>query len=910
MLIINMSWHAAIISRFLAVFRRGSLDQRLDEEIGVHLDLLADEFERRGMTPQEARRAARRSFGGTEQIKEEHRTRRAFTAVHDVSRDIRHALRVLRRQPGFAIVATLTLAVGVTASSTLFTIIEAVGFRELPVHRPDSLVRIEWDPPRRAAADLPSLPQVKVRPSPFGARSNVFAYQAYRDFQRSRQLSAVIGVAPVRATARIDGAPQGVSAELVSGNYFQSLGVPVVRGRPITEADDRPAADIAVVLSNRYWIRRFGGDPTIVGKRMEFTGGAGLPALEAALLQGVTGTIVGIAGPGFNGVGGAGNVADLMLPLEPVVRGRGRSAATDSAQWWVHILGRTAEGATVEAIRTELAILFASEATRTGAVLRVESGSRGVVAGKLLGLPLLLMAPAALLLIIGCLNVSTLLLARSSVRVREMGVRNALGAGRRRIIQQLLTENMVLASAAGILAIVMAAWSKDVAGVLVLSTSSTAALETLALRTNAPVLGFTILVTVLTGVLCGVIPALRGARVDSRSLLAEHASNSGGPSLVTRFAIASQVALSVLLLIGSALLGRTLYRLVYVDPGFETRDLVRIDGLGVVFNGFVDLSPDQMARLRSEALERVRALPGVETLTMWRGSDVTNDNGVAKWSVRSDFFTALSVPIVSGRNFVAGERGDVAIINESMARRVFTGRDPIGEPLPVARGIQVVGVAKNVRLNGSRRGRNSPSLEDVPAAYYVPDLVDSPAPLDIAVRVAVRGDELLTIIRETVRAVHPNFAPWIETQEAFMARRTLGGGQFGNVAVLGTAVTAFGALSLLLVAVGLYGVTSYSTATRTREFGIRLALGAAPRTLLRQVQSEVFRLVGIGTLIGGALSVPVLMAFRRTLFGAVQPEVTAPLVALLVMVAVAGLAAYLPARRAAHVAPIEALRHD
>jgi predicted permease len=553
-------------------------------------------------------------------------------------------------------------------------------------------------------------------------------------------------------------------------------------------------------------------------------------------------------------------------------------------------------------------LAFSTDATPIGGVLRVEPGGQGIVAGKLLERPLLLMAPAALLLVVGCLNVSTLLVARSALRMREVGVRSALGAGRTRLLRQLLTENLVLAGGAGLLGILFSESGKDVAGAVLFSGTG-AAVDTLGLHTNGAVLLFAIGLTLFTGLLCGLVPAIRGSRIGASALMTGQPSDAGGPSFVARCAIVVQVALSLLLLIGGGLLGRTIHRLVFVDAGFDVRGLIRVDGLGHMFSAPVQLPAEQLVRLRADAIERLAGIDGVQAITTWRGSDAIDDGGVARWSVQSDFFRVLSVPIVKGRDFVEGE-GPEAVINESMAMGFFAGTDPIGRQLPVARDRQVVGVAKNVRVDGARRGRNTESLEDVPAAYYVPDFVDAGGPMDVALRVAVDPEALMPAVREAIRVVHPSLSPFVGTQAALMASRAFGGGQFGNAAVLGSALAVFAVLSLLLVTIGLYGVTSYSTAARTREFGVRLALGAAPRALLVQVLAEVFRLVALGGVVGVALSVPLLMVFRRLILRVMQPEFTAPILALLLMMAAAALAAYLPARRASRTEPLAALRTD
>jgi ABC-type antimicrobial peptide transport system permease subunit len=283
---------------------------------------------------------------------------------------------------------------------------------------------------------------------------------------------------------------------------------------------------------------------------------------------------------------------------------------------------------------------------------------------------------------------------------------------------------------------------------------------------------------------------------------------------------------------------------------------------------------------------------------------------VAVWSVQPNFFKVLSIPIVKGRALLPDDPASVAVINESMARRAFTGHDPIGQEVPGARGIRIVGVARNARVNGARRGRNSQSLENVPAAYYVPDFTNAGGPIDIAIRTAGHPDAMVPAIMDTLRGVHPNLAPFVGTQDALMVRRSVGGGQFGNAAVIGVALGTFAALSLLLVAIGLYGVTSYSVAARSNEFGVRMALGAAPRSILLQVQREVLRLMVIGTAVGAATSIPIVLLFERTIFRAVQPDLLAPVLALLLMIGVAALAAYLPARRAAGFPPLVALRNE
>jgi predicted permease len=789
----------------------------------------------------------------------------------------------------------------------MFTMIEATGVRALPVRAAEDLVLAEWT--------APSIPEgvpargVTVHPSAYGRRQSVFAYQDFRALRvDARRLSDIVGVAPLIALARADhNIPAGLAAELVSGNYFRALGVGVSLGRPLANDDDRPGAEPVVVLAHRLWVRQFGSDPAIIGKRLVLAAGSGPDFIGREVLDNVAVTIVGIAEDGFHGVGGAGTRADAFLPLAPLVEGRGRSAARDPGHWWLHVLGRRTSGVSDHAIRNELAAIAGTAAATTH--VTITSGSRGIGAGRLLDRPLLLLAPAVILLLIGCMNVSTLLSARSALRTREIAVRNALGASRRRLVRQLLTENLVLAFISGAVGVVLSAWGKDLAGAFILQRNAVAS-EAIDLQTNMLVLTFAAGVTLVTGIVCGLAPALRTGRTTLSASMVGQSSQATRPSMATRLPVVLQVALSLTLMTTGGLLARTLYGLVFADSGFQTAGIIRIDGLGDRFNGYVDLDSTPTTLLRSQVIGRLATMPAVDGITVWRGSDAMIDSGFVRWSVQPNFFHVLSIPIVAGRGLAKGDGPSVAVINEAMAKRFFDGRMPIGAEIPGARGIEIVGVARNVRLNGARRGHNTETIEHVPPAYFVSDVVESAGPVDVALRVRVEPTTVIPIVREVIRSVDPRLAPFVGTQDALMVARALGGGQFGSATALTSALALFAVLSLSLVAMGLYSVTSFSIAARTREFGIRLALGASRWTILMQVQREVLRFISVGGIVGLAASVPIAVGLRRVIFRAVQPDVVTPAVALLVMVAAATLAAYLPARRASRVQPVVALRTE
>jgi predicted permease len=828
--------------------------------------------------------------------------------IDDLGRDTRYALQMLTRHPGFGILSILTLALGIGASTVLFTMIEATGVRTLPVRTPGDLVLAEWVTAAGMPEGVPA-PGVTVRSGPYGRRQSVFAYQDFRALRRdARRLSDVVGVAPVIALARADQSIRtGLAAELVSGNYFRALGVRVSLGRPLTDDDDRPGAEPVVVLGHRLWVRQFGSDPSIIGKGLVLGPGSGPDLIGRDALDNVAVTIVGIAEDGFHGVGGAGTRAEAFLPLAPLVEGRGRSGARDPAHWWLHVLGRRASGASDRAIQNELAAISGIPAATT--MVTIRSGSRGIGAGRLLAEPLLLLAPAGILLLIGCINVSTLLSARSALRTSEIAVRNALGASRRRLVRQLLTENVVLAVIAGSVGVMLSAWGKDLAGAFVLQRNAWAP-EAIDLQTNTLVLTFAAGVTLLTGILCGLAPALRAGRTTLSRSMAGQSSHVARPSIATRLPVVLQVALSLTLMTSGGLLARTLYELVFVDAGFDTTGIIRIDGLGNRFNGYVDLDSAPATLSRSQVISRLATMPDLHGITVWRGTDATMPGELARWSVQPNFFDVLSIPIVAGRGLVNGDGPSVAVINEAMARRFFDGRMPVGAEIPGVRGIEIVGIARNVRINGARRGSNTQTIENVPPAYFVADVVESAAPVDIALRVRVEPTTAIPIVREIIRSVDPRLAPFVGTQDALMVTRALGGGQFGSATALTSMLALFAALSLSLVAMGLYSVTSFSMAARTREFGIRLALGASRWTVQMQVQREVLRFIGVGGIVGLAASVPIAVGFRRVIFRAVQPDAVTPAVALLVMVAVTALAAYLPARRASRIQPVVALRTE
>ncbi len=839
-------------------------------------------------------------------------------------KDLRHAIRMLAGAKGWTAVIVLSLALGIGANAALFSLVNGLLLTKLPVKDPDTLVRFRYVGANDAVTDS----------SDYGFRNGgrtTFSYPMFQQFVAdNRTMSDLFACAPLgRVNVVVDGHAEIARAFISSGNYYRLLGVAARLGRTILPDDDRPAAPGVAVISSPYWHSRFGTDPSIVGKTIDVTG---RPV-----------TIVGVLPPDFTGVQQpVAEPPDISFPLSldpqlEVFPQKGPPRLAQATTWWLQVMGRLRPGVTAEQVQGNLEGVFQHtaraamesylkslpESERSTAVnrsrsqiprLRVEDGSRGVydVNPSELRSVTILSVVVALVLLLVCANVANLLLSRAATRQKELSVRLSLGATRARLIRQLLTESLLLAFAGGGLGILVGYWGRQ------LLPGPATRMPAVDWRIVAFLLG----VTVLAGVIFGLAPAIRGAGMDVNAALKESGrSVLATRSVLGRSLLVAQVAISLVLLVGAGLFLRTLHNLRQVDVGFNPKNLV-LFRVSPQLNRYDET---HMVQLYTQMFERIGAVPGVKGVTMslpalLSGSVNSTDIYVQgraypaggerldvemyRLVVGPEFFKVMEIPLLSGRTFTARDTdtsSKVVIINDAAARKFFPGENPlgrrVGNSLEKTSEFEIVGLVRDVRYNSVR--------EPAPPTMYVPYRQARLGNAVFAVRAADHAAASVGAVREAVRQIDPNLPLMdVSTQLEQIERR------FAQEKVFAQAYTLFSAIALLIASVGLFGLMSYSVARRTNEIGIRMALGAQRHDVLTMVMRESMVLVVAGVVIGIAAAAAARRLVDALLFGLPATDLQTMGAAILVMILVSALAGYLPARRAAHVDPMVALRYE
>ncbi len=884
-------------------FRRGLTERQLDAELRFHLEQQAADYVAAGMTVEEARRRARLEFGGLDQVKEECRDVGAARFMEALPQDVRYGVRMLRKNPGFTAVAVLTLALGIGANTAIFSFVDQLLLRPLPFPEADRLVSPCYRDTRT---------------------SNIYSSMSFPDYVYFRDHSATL--AGLAAFSDIDDAfllgdrRVRIPGEIVSYNYFSVLGISPFLGRWFLPDEDAvPGRNPVVVLGYGLWQQAFGSDAGVVGRQV--------------VINGVSFSIVGIAPRNF--VGWRLDLAtkpEFWVPITMYPVAEGQTAGWDllhlEGDFWLSAIGRLKSGVTVAQAQADFSYrleqlkqtvwrnVFKETdgfTPRVGMLIpaneaRIDPNSRKAIRTFLS----MLMAVAGLVLLIACSNVASLMLSRAVKRQSEMGVRLALGAGRRRLFQQLLTESLLITSMGCVAGLMLA-----VAAAKFLATFHQPFKMPLLLEPNLNfrVLAFTLIVASLITLLFGLIPLRQGARLDLVSIFK---GESGSHSVRSRigmrqFLITIQVALSVVLLIGAILFVRTLRNAEAADP---TRDP------GSVLLLKIDLTERKYDEARgkqfyAELLARVHTLPGVRSVALvyvvplggWRGGNNVVPHAGDKPvqvdfnDVSEEYFQTVGLPMVRGRAFNAGDRAgapNVAIINEQMAQRFWPGEDPIGKQIGLAqptRTAQIIGIVRDGRFRNYRAS--------IHPCFYVPFSQEYEGTMSLEVRAAGDPMRLVAPVRRQIHDLDEELvAGDVWTLKSF---RDAGLGQERVSAAL---LSAFGVLAVALAGIGLYGVLAFAVTRRTHEIGIRMALGASRSNVLKLVtrQGMVLTLLGLAAGLICAFGLTRLVA--SSLYG-VQPTDPITYGGAAACVAVVTLVAcYIPARRAAKVDPMVALRYE
>jgi predicted permease len=887
------------------MFRRKRRAEDFAEEIKAHLELETDELKREGLSEDEAWWKARREFGNVRAAQERFYLKGRWVGLDKLLRDVRFGLRSLRQSPGFAATAILTLALGIGANTAVFSVMNAVLLRSLPVNDPDRLVYLRTSNPPRGTGTIDS--------------NETFSFPVYDALrQQSRGLSPVMAYAPLsnsKVAVRYGAQPEEAEGDMVSGTFFSGLGVKLQRGRGFTEQDEANHASIAVISYN-YWTRRFARNPGVLGQTL--------------YVNGVAVTIVGVAAEGFEGVEGGGST-DFWMPLQsrPELNAwgnppeNGKTYIANSTWWCLRLVGRLAPGVTRAQAVAQLQPVFQRAAyiglgTPMGGekppVLSLADAKSFPGYDQQYGKPLrMLMAMVGLVLLIALTNVVMLLMARNAARQREFSVRQALGAGRGELLRQLLAESLILVTAGGALAWGFAEMATRLLGRWAQIESS--------LAPDRTVMLFTLGVLVFAALLFGLAPlrvALAGGAELALKTSAATSNTDAGKSRTGRMIVALQMALCVVLLVGGGLLIRTLRNLENTPLGLQ------VDGL-VVFGVKPNIqSVPAGVAFYVNLMNKLRALPGVESVTImeerlgswWSdNSDMMVDgklpdvaNGSSR-TVRSnvagpDFFRTLGVPVLAGRDFVDSDTATsphVGIINQQFAERFLPNQNPLGHIIGPDNGryqMTIVGVVKDHKYR-------SIDEKPIPMAWYMYAQIPVTGAMHVEMRVEGEPLAILPSARKVVQQMNPNL-PLIRpmSQRAQFDTTISGQTLFARLAGF------FGFLAVVLVATGLYGTLAYRVNMRTAEIGVRMAVGARREQVVWMILQDSLLLTAAGVVIGVPLAMLVGQALTSSLYGVTPFDAVSYLLAVVGVAVVALVASAVPAGRAASVDPMRALRAE
>ena len=908
-----------------SLFSRNKVESSIEAELRSHIELRAEDLERTGLAPAEALRRARLEFGSLETHKADIRQSLGLRLLDELRADLRYAVRMLRNSPGFTAVAVASLALGIGANTIIFTLAKGVLLDRLAVAQPNQLRLFAFIRDRRNSplhsfwGDFYKTPDGR-------SITHSFSYPVYQLLRQQNlakpaleDLFAFKDLLGQRLTATIDGHADTVSGELVSGNFYQQLGVRPVLGRAIQPSDDDAPGPVAVI-SDGLWARLFGRSPSVIGKTIQ--------------LNLIPVTIIGVNPPGFTGASSAQLSPDVFLPfsMQPtLIPDHKGSLLQDPNQWWMSIMGRTRSGVPDQAVRSAFALWLEQDIRATVPVPKdasmpdfvLESGSQGLAAATHdYAAPIYVLSVlTGFVLLLACANLANLLLARSAARQREMSVRLALGASRSRVLRQLLTESLLLSSLGGIAGLALGYLGRNIIPHLLSSAWQPAPLNT---RFDLRIFAFTATISILTGILFGLAPAWQATRTDVNTALKDAASSATRRrrGLTGKSIVVFQVALSMVLVVGAGLFARTLINLNTTSLGFDPHNLL----LFSIQAPPARYPAPQDIALHERLEDRLAQVPGVQSVTLLenpllahnrsdtdfqptdqptrKGDDVDQDmNGVGQ-----TFFETYRIPILYGRAFDSTDTANsplVAVINQSLAHSVYPGIDPVGKTFfsqirrDRARSIyKIIGVSADAKYDALQ--------DDPPPTFYTLYHQQKEEQfLTYTIKTQLSPAAILPALRNAVQSIDKDLPLRdIRTQnqqiEASITQERL----------FAALTAAFGILALILACIGIYGIMAYDVARRTSEIGIRMALGARARQVLLMVLRESSWLAILGVAAGLAAAFALTRFVRTMLYGLQPTDPTTLISATLILLAIAIAAAYGPARRASRIDPMQALRHE
>ena len=880
--------------RVTSIFRRKKLDRDLDAELAAHLDLATEENLQRGLSPEEARRQALIRFGGTQQAIEQHRDARGLPGLEVLIQDLRYAVRALFKNPGFTIAVVITLALGIAVNATMFSLVSAFLLRRPVVHEPDRVVVVTSINPARGF-----LPDSNPVSAP-----NYFAWREATDV--FSDISAADEYRTVSLTAA-QGKPEALPSAAVSANYFDVLGVAAHLGRTFSEGEDQPGRDHVVILSHELWERRFGSNPVLIDSTIR--------------LNREDYVVIGVMPASFRLLG---FTPQVWTPLTLTVADRATAARKDHN---LHVFARLKPGVTLEQARLEITNLarrseqdFPETEKGWSAAVRTLPDFLVYNFGIRNGLALIMTA-VGFVLLMACANVAGLLLARATGRQKELGIRIALGAGRLRLIRQLLTEGLLNALIGGGVALVLAYW-----GINFVAAKMTfnEAISAVPLTLDRNVLLFVLGISVFSAALCSLAPALRASRTDINTVLKDEsraASAGRSHSRLRTVLVTCEIALAMFLLIGTGLLIRGLYVVEHQNLGFQPDHLLTA---GVTLDSARYKDAAQQVSFVREIIPRLQHIPGAGTVAITSDLPATGPDSVtvqiegepnlpanqarsAKDVVVSvDYFSAAEIPVLRGRTFTEMDNATgspVVLVNQEFVHRHLPDQEPLGKQIrlnvtgPTPKWSEIVGVVANVK-------NYSEAPDELPQVYE--PFLQRPVPsFSIMIRTKADPNALASNLRSAVEQADADL-PLLHV----MSMPAVIDLQKGGDVLFSRLLGIFAVLALIFAAIGIYGLIAYSVGQRTHEIGIRVALGAGSKQVLRMVLLEGLKMTAIGAAVGMAVALPLPKVFGAMFTGLLFSEPRLYFIVPLAIIAVSMLATYIPARRAASVDPTVALRNS